>query len=201
MVSNSKNTESIVCAAMELFREKGYSCVTVKDICSRSGVASSSFYTVFSGKDDILVHVLKGQKDDFEDTMLNLLTANSSLEKLWVLYKKYLDLGEAFGAELVSAMFKLELDGRMSLISSVNDYVKKYNSWFVRFVDECQKAGVIQNPGNAAELMPMGVRLTYFVLLEWCAAKGSYSLKERAFKEMESFYNVRESLRGIYENI
>ena len=201
MVSNSKNTESIVRAAMELLREKGYSCVTVKDICSRSGVATSSFYTVFSGKDDILVHILKGQKDDFEDTMLNLLTANSSLEKLWVLYKKYLDLGEAFGAELVSAMFKLELDGRMSLISSVNDYVKKYNSWFVRFVNECQKAGVIQNPGNAAELVPMGVRLTYFVLLEWCAAKGSYSLKERAFKEMESFYNVRESLRGIYKNI
>lgn len=156
---------------------------------------------MFSGKDDILVHVLKGQKDDFEDTMLNLLAANSSLEKLWVLYKKYLDLGEAFGAELVSAMFKLELDGRMSLISSVNDYVKKYSSWFVRFVDECQKAGAIQNPGNAAELVPIGVRLTYFVLLEWCAVKGSYSLKERAFKEMESFYNVRESLRGIYENI
>lgn len=201
MVSNSKNTESIVCAAMELFREKGYSCVTVKDICSRSGVASSSFYTVFSGKDDILVHILKGHKDVFEETMLSLLAANSGLEKLWVLYKKYLDLGEELGAELISAMFKLELDGRMRLISSVNGYVEKYNSWFVRFVDECQKTGAIQNPGNAAELVPMGVRLTFFVLLEWCAAKGTYSLKERAFKEMESFYNVSQSLRGIYENI
>lgn len=46
--------------------------------------------------------------------MLELLAANSSLEKLWVLYKKYLDLGEALGAELVAAMFKLELDGKLS---------------------------------------------------------------------------------------
>ena len=45
---------------MELFRENGYSGVTVRDICASSGVPSSSFYTVFSGKDDILVHVLKG---------------------------------------------------------------------------------------------------------------------------------------------
>ncbi len=75
------------------------------------------------------------------------------------------------------------------------------HSWFVRFVDECQREGVIQNPGNAAELVPMGVSLTYFVLLEWCAAKGAYSLKDRAYKEMERFYNVRDSLRGIYENI
>ena len=114
MANNSNSKESIMHAAMELFREKGYSSVTVRDICASSGVPSSSFYTVFSGKDDILVHVLKGQKDNFEDTMLELLAANSSLEKLWALYKKYLDLGEALGAELVAAMFKLELDGKLS---------------------------------------------------------------------------------------
>lgn len=83
MANNSNSKESIVHAAMELLREKGYPGVTVRDICASSGVpSSSSFYTVFSGKDDILVHVFKGQKDNFEDTMLELLAANSSLEKL-----------------------------------------------------------------------------------------------------------------------
>lgn len=81
MANNSNSKESIVHAAMELFREKGYPGVTVRDICASSGVPSS-FYTVFPGKDDILVHVFKGQKDNFEDTMLELLAANSSLEKL-----------------------------------------------------------------------------------------------------------------------
>ena len=201
MANNSNSKESIVHAAMELFREKGYPGVTVRDICASSGVPSSSFYTVFSGKDDILVHVLKGQKDNFEDTMLELLAANSSLEKLWVLYKKYLDLGEALGAELVAAMFKLERDGKLSLISSVNDYVRKYSSWFVRFIEEGQRNGDILNPGAPAQLMQMGVRLSYFVLFEWCADKGSYSLRERAFKEMEDFYNIRQPLRGIYKKI
>lgn len=198
MISNSKNKERIVHTAMELFRQKGYSSVTVKDICAVSGVPSSSFYTVFSGKDDILTHVLKGHMDSFEDTMLKLLEKDSSLEKLWVLYGKYLDLGETFGAELIAAMLKLELDGRLSLVSAVNDYVKKYNSWFVRFIEEAQKNGDILNPGAPAELMQMGVRLSYFVLFQWCACKGAYPLKEKAYAEMELFYNVREQLRGIY---
>lgn len=198
MISNSKNRERIVQCAMELFRQKGYSSVTVKDICAVSGVASSSFYTVFSGKDDILIHILKGQKDSFEDTMLELLKKDSSLEKLWVLYGKYLDLGEAFGAELIAAMFKLELDGRLSLVSAVNDYVRKYSSWFVRFIEEAQRCSDVLNPGSPAELMQMGVRLSYFVLFQWCAAKGAYSLKEKAYQEMERFYNVREDRRGIY---
>lgn len=201
MTSNSKNVEAIVHTAMELFCRNGYSSVTVKDICAEANVASSSFYALFSGKDAILEHILRGYKDNFEDTMLSLLAVNTCLEKLWTLFRKYLDLGETLGPDLVSAMFKLELDGKIGFISSVNDYFKKYNQWFECFVTECQKSGIIQNPGAAAELVPMGVKLTYYVLMEWCSSNGRYSLKERAFQEMERFYNVKESFRGIYKSI
>lgn len=68
----------------------------VKDICEKARVPSSSFYSVFSGKDDILMYVLRGYKDDFEGTMRVLLNTDSSLEKLWVLYDKYLALADYF---------------------------------------------------------------------------------------------------------
>ena len=201
MANNSNSKESIVHAAMELFREKGYSGVTVRDICASSGVPSSSFYTVFSGKDDILVHVLKGQKDNFEDTMLELLAANSSLEKLWVLYNKYLCLAESFGPELTVAMFELELKRKFSFIAPVNDYIRRYSNWLVRLVEDCQASGVIQNPGKADELVPMAVRLSFYILLEWCVSKEAYSFTERAFTEMESFYIVREDCRGQWKKL
>ena len=85
MVTNSKNTDRIVSAAIDLFRRKGYSSVMVKDICREAGVSTSSFYFVFSGKDDVLLCLLRGHKDDFEGTMLEMLNAGTNLEKLWVL--------------------------------------------------------------------------------------------------------------------
>ena len=96
MVTNSKNKDSIVATSIELFRRKGYGSVMGKDICQESGVSASSFYSVFRGKEDVLLCILRGHKDDFEGTMLEMLNAGTSLEKLWVLYNKYLKLAESF---------------------------------------------------------------------------------------------------------
>ena len=84
MVVNSKNTDRIVSTALRLMKEREYSSVTVKDICREAGVSHSSFYSVFSGKDEIILYILEGHKDDFEDTLIQLLHADSGLEKLWV---------------------------------------------------------------------------------------------------------------------
>ena len=165
MVTNSKNTDRIVSAAIELFRRKGYSSVMVKDICREAEVSTSSFYSVFSGKDEVLLCLLRGHKDDFEGTMLEMLNAGTNLEKLWVLYNKYLKLAESFGQELTVAMFELELKRKFSFIAPVNDYIKRYFNWLVRLVEDCQSTNVIQNPGKADELVPMAVRLSFYILL------------------------------------
>lgn len=201
MVTNSKNKDRIVSAAIELFRRKGYSSVMVKDICREAGVSTSSFYSVFSGKDDVLLCLLRGHKDDFEGTMLEMLNAGTNLEKLWVLYNKYLRLAESFGPELTVAMFELELKRKFSFIDPVNDYIKRYSNWLVRLVEDCQASGVIQNPGKADELVPMAVRLSFYILLEWCVSKEARSFTERAFTEMESFYIVREDCRGQWRKL
>lgn len=201
MVTNSKNTDRIVSAAIDLFRRKGYSSVMVKDICREAGVSTSSFYFVFSGKDDVLLCLLRGHKDDFEGTMLEMPNAGTNLEKLWVLYNKYLRLAESFGPELTVAMFELELKRKFSFIDPVNDYIRRYSNWLVRLVEDCQASGVIQNPGKADELVPMAVRLSFYILLEWSVSKEAYSFTERAFKEMESFYIVREDCRGQWKKL
>ncbi|MBQ9732718.1 MAG: helix-turn-helix transcriptional regulator, partial [Clostridia bacterium] len=51
-VSNSKNSDAIVKATKELIKEKGYHDVSVNEICQRANVSRSSFYSVFSGKDE-----------------------------------------------------------------------------------------------------------------------------------------------------
>lgn len=201
MVSNSKNKDKIVRTAIELFRSRDYFSVTVKDICRSAGVSASSFYSVFSGKDDILLCILRGHKDDFEATMLDLLNADTELKKLWVLYSKFLKLVDDFGPELTIAMFELEINRKFSFISSVKDYIERYSTWLVRLVEECQKTGVIQNPGKADTLVPMAVRLSFYILLEWCVSEETYSFAERAYLEMEHFYVVREDCLGQWHDL
>ena len=151
--------------------------------------------------DDVLLCLLRGHKDDFEGTMLEMLKAGTPLEKLWVLYNKYLCLAESFGPELTVAMFELELKRKFSFRAPVNDYIKRYSNWLVRLVEDCQASGVIQNPGKADELVPMAVRLSFYILLEWSVSKEAYSFTARAFTEMESFYIVREDCRGQWKKL
>ncbi|HWU61520.1 MAG TPA: TetR/AcrR family transcriptional regulator [Ensifer sp.] len=40
-------------AFFHLMQEKGYDAVTINDICDRAGVGRSTFYTHFTGKDDL----------------------------------------------------------------------------------------------------------------------------------------------------
>ena len=83
----------------------------------------------------------------------------------------------------------------------MNDYIRRYSNWLVRLVEDCQTSGVIQNPGKADELVLMAVRLSFYILLEWCVSKEAYSFMECAFTEMESFYIVRENCRGQWKNL
>ena len=197
MVSHSKNTAKIVSAAMSLFQSRGYSSVMVKDICREAGVSHSSFYAVFTGKDDVLLHVLRGYKDDAEDTMRRLLLAENDLEKIWILYVKYLALAEEFGPELTGALFALELAGKCSITEAVNEYMDRYLEWFLRFVNNCQASDIIRNRSSAQELIPLGVELTFFIVYEWCVSQGSFPLRERAFAAMENLFDIAPEYRGV----
>ena len=197
MVVNSKNTGKIVSAAIRLFQRRGYASVMVKDICAEAGVSHSSFYAVFTGKDDVLLHVLRGYQDSAEDTMRTLLLAENDLEKLWSLVVKYISMAEDFGPELTGAMFSLELAGKFSVTGAVNEYMDRYREWFLRYVKSCQTAGIIRHRGQAEALIPLGVELTFFIICEWCAKQGDFPLRERVFTAMEDLFDIAPECRGI----
>lgn len=196
MVVHSKNTDKIVSAAMALFQSRGYAPVMVKDICQAAQVSHSSFYAVFTGKDDVLLHVLRGYRDSPEDTMRRLLLSEGDLEKLWILYVKYLSMAEDFGPALLGAMFTLELSGKFSLTGAVDEYMDRYRDWFLRYIKSCQEAGIIRNLGSPRELLQLGVELTFFILYEWAISQGGFPLRERAFAAMESLYDIAPAARG-----
>lgn len=114
-----------------------------------------------------------------------------------MLCEKYLSLPLSFGPGLMSAIFLLELGGKLDLTAAVDEYAGKYMDWFVRYVRCCQNSGVICNVGNAEQLVITGMKLTYRIVYEWCVAKGEFPLRERVFDSLEYLYNISPDHRGL----
>lgn len=184
--SSSKNTDAIVKAALALFKTMGYSNVTVSDICREADVPRSSFYSIFAGKDEIVLYMMKNLKDDYQTVFAQLLEAKNDLDRIWMLYDRYLSLAMDFGPELTGTLFALELEKPAGLF----DLFYAFNDWFVKLIRNCQEQGLIRNKNRPEDIVTLGVRIAIGAAYEWCRSGGAFDLREVALNEHETLYDV-----------
>jgi len=195
-VLSSKNTEAIITTAIELFKRDGYVNVSVSDICREANVPRSSFYSIFAGKDEIITFLLKNVKDDFRSAFTMFMEAATDLDRIWMLYDRYLSLAIEFGPELTATLFSLELQRPIGVF----DFIDSFNDWFIKLIAKCQSSGLIRNSNCPEDIVSLGTRIAVAVTFEWCRTGGSFDLREVSFREHEIFYDVpREHSR--YRNI
>lgn len=190
-VLTSKNTESIVAAALELFKTQGYINVSVSDICRAAAVPRSSFYSIFSGKEDIIAHMLRNLKDDHQSVFSAFLDAKNDLDRIWALYDRYLTLAMEFGPDLTGTLMSLELQRSVGIFESF----AAFNEWFVKLIGNCQQAGLIRNKNKPEDIVVLGVRIAVGAVCDWCHSGGSFDLREVALSEHEILYDVPPEYR------
>lgn len=54
----------ILCAALELFAERGYSGTSVRDICTKADVQATTLYAHFGSKEDVLAEIIRLGHDE-----------------------------------------------------------------------------------------------------------------------------------------
>lgn len=190
-VVNSKNRETISAAALELFKEKGFDGVGVSEICRRANVPRSSFYSVFGGKEDIIIYMLRNLKEDYTAMFSELLGAENDLCRIWMLYDRYLSLATEFGPDLTGALLALELKSPIGIL----DLFYAFNKWFVKLIRSCQRQGMIRNPNRPEDIVTLGVRIALGAAYEWSRTNGSFDLRETALREHEILYDVPDEYR------
>ena len=189
--ANSRNTEKIINAALELFKEKGYANVSVSDISRAAGIPRSSFYSLFAGKDEVIVYVLQGMKGDYQDILSRLASAKSDLERIWMIYDRYLQLTMEFGPDLTSTLMELELREKIGIF----DFTDFLSPWLAKFVKNCQDAGLIRNQNKPEDIVVLGMRVAIGAAYEWCRSGGDFNLRQRALSEHEILYDVPPEYR------
>lgn len=85
--------DEIINTAAKLFRERGYSAVTMRDLAKAMGIKAASLYNHIDSKQDILKEIIISLAEEFIDGM-KLIKAfqGNSIEKLKQIIKLHVDI-------------------------------------------------------------------------------------------------------------
>ena len=109
---NASKQQIIIDVAYRLFREQGFSAVSVGSICAEAAVSRVTFYKYYSGKNALLQEIVTEQKNRVRAEFENLLARQCSLreaaEAVFSLQKQSFE-------ELYSAAFLRDIEENTDL--------------------------------------------------------------------------------------
>ena len=111
-VMTASKQQTIIDTARRLFREHGFSAVSVGSICAEAAVSRVTFYKYYSGKNALLQEIVTEQKNRVRAEFENLLARQCSLreaaEAVFALQKQSFE-------ELCSAAFLRDIEENTDL--------------------------------------------------------------------------------------
>ncbi len=119
----------IIKAAMELFEEKSFHEIGMRDIALKAGVSAASIYRYFPSRDDLFVEALIQDINVIEQRLQARVKSGSNIEELAIAVVDYMIDNEATFQMMVHFMIRGELNPQA---------LKKFNSvqrYFLKMFD------------------------------------------------------------------
>lgn len=92
MKPNDRKTEIITIAA-QLFKEKGYSAVTMRDMAQAMNIKAASLYNHIKSKQEILVLIIIEIAEEFTSTMVQIVNSDeTTIQKLEKVIQLHIDI-------------------------------------------------------------------------------------------------------------
>lgn len=177
----SQKTETrkleIVNTAAKLFKEKGYSAVTMRDLATAMGIKAASLYNHIASKQDILKAIIIEIAEEFTSGMETIIQADeSSIDKLNRIVALHVDIT----SRNTNAMASLNNDW-MHLEDQLEHYLKLRNDYEANFLS------IIKQGINALEIKSSNPEIIMFSMLTtlrslylWIPKKDDLSSKDLA---------------------
>lgn len=167
--------EEIIKTAAKLFKEKGYSAVTMRDLASEMGIKAASLYNHINSKQDILNAVIISIAEEFTNGMKLIQSADDScIDKL----KKIIQLHVKISSDNIYGMAALNNDW-MHLEDQLGYYQKlrsDYESDFMSILNQGIAAGEIIDA--KPDVMMFSILTTLRSLYLWIPKKEILSLED-----------------------
>jgi AcrR family transcriptional regulator len=142
--------EQLLCAARDVFGDRGYQGTTVGAITTRANTAHGTFYLYFRNKDEAFSEVVDGVMREIHDQVLNL-TVHTETDLRVLLRVALRRFFEAFGAN--REIWRTLLEGALSTPEIAQRWVGISRGFHERVkvvLDELQAAGLIRPVDSAS---------------------------------------------------
>ena len=155
-VMNASKQQIIIDVAYRLFREQGFSVVSVGSICAEATVSRVTFYKYYSGKNALLQEIVTEQKNRVRAEFENLLARKCSLreaaETVFALQKQSFE-------ELYSSAFLRDIEENtdLELERFFNELNEEKYAFMRGFFHTLQQRRLIQ-PDLPVELIDLFIR-------------------------------------------
>jgi AcrR family transcriptional regulator len=167
--------QEIIRVAAKLFKEKGYSAVTMRDLAKAMGIKAASLYNHINSKQAILNSIIISLAEEFTAGMKLIQSSDDScIGKL----KQIIELHVKISSQNIYGMASLNNDW-MHLEEQLNHYQKlriDYEDDFRAILKEGIKSGDIINTNP--EVMMFSILTTLRSLYIWIPKKEDLDLKD-----------------------
>ena len=176
--------QSILRAAMELFRAGGYDKVSVRDICKAAGITTGAFYHHFRSKEDLITRGFSPMDDYISKALAGSEDAPIP-EQLRILLVAYASFIESQGWEMVSRYYQRRLSDPDS------DLAMDPSRFTLGAMEECLRAaeaqGLLTKEVSAEWTADFFFRHFRGVAIDWALHRGSYSLRTKLEQDYALF--------------
>ena len=155
MLEGQTRKQQIIETASKLFKQRGYSAVTMRDLATAMGIKAASLYNHISSKQEILKSIIISLAEEFTEGMQRIKSSEAtSIEKL----KAIVDLHVKITASNTYGMASLNNDWM-----HLEDQLDHYLSLRAHYEDDFR--GIIQKGISAGEILDRDEEVMLFSIL------------------------------------
>lgn len=181
--------------AKQLFTERDYASVSVKNITDEAGITKGAFYVHFESKDALIAILIADhtvQTDTDYKTFLETLPEDMpTSEVLLALTQKIVDeLEDTISCENMKKVYQMLLAGTVDT-KAVKGYGRELYSLFYSILDKGIRRGEVASSLPLEKLSRHFVMAIRGVSYEWCVRYPDFNLREQAIE------HIRLLIEGI----
>ena len=184
MKSSESRKNDIIITSARLFKEKGYSAVTMRDLAHELGIKAASLYNHISSKQEILSEIIISIAEEFTSGMEDIINSNeSSLNKLQSIIKLHVEIT----SNNSDGMASLNNDW-MHLVEKQGYYLKLRTDYEDNF------RSIISNGVKNGELKAIDIEVVLFSILSTLRSLYLWIPKKEAINKDRLASNLSEVL-------
>lgn len=135
--------EAILYAAKELFKQYGYSKVSIAEIAKKASVSQVSIYNFFQSKENLKNQLLKKLWEDYYKTIIDIVNGNESIrKKIEKFFYTVVDYSRNYTTNFVVESLRNELKKDEFF---VGEQLSSIEEIITSLLEEGKKEGIIKN--------------------------------------------------------